>query len=188
MIVIPQDWAIASAPVTTQQHQHEKERTMLHHPDATCNKQETIRMCHTTCLCLPAVLHSGAYRAASVPSGIWRKRCSSWHESAGPPVEAGMWWSPRQEDLSSYWPCCSPLCRPSGTWDTPCTRADGPSWGRALASAGMKVDAGNHCGMHCTIGQSQLNQSIRLSMHQGLWTQDMLTQQQLLPFVLEAMK
>jgi len=36
------------------------------------------------------------------------------------------------------------------------TRADAPSWGRALALAGMYVYAGNHWGMPCTLGQSQL--------------------------------
>ena len=35
---------------------------------------------------------------------------------------------------------------------------DGPSRGRALASAGMKVYAGNHWGMPCTLGQTRLNQ------------------------------
>ncbi len=38
------------------------------------------------------------------------------------------------------------------------TRADAPSWGRALALAGMPLYAGNHRGMSCTIGQSQSHQ------------------------------
>ena len=39
------------------------------------------------------------------------------------------------------------------------TKANAPSWsrGRALASAGIKVDGSNHWDMPCTVGQSRLN-------------------------------
>ena len=42
--------------------------------------------------------------------------------------------------------------------DGAATRADGPLWGRTLASAGMQRYAGNHQGMPYTIGQLLLNQ------------------------------
>ncbi len=39
------------------------------------------------------------------------------------------------------------------------TRAGAPSWGRALASAGLVIYVGNHQGMPCTAGLSGLNQN-----------------------------
>jgi len=48
------------------------------------------------------------------------------------------------------------------------TRANAPSWGRALASAGMKVDAGNHWGMPRIIGQSPLHHVTRC-VHTNQW-------------------
>ena len=38
------------------------------------------------------------------------------------------------------------------------TRVGGPCWGNALASAGLVIYAGNHCGMPCTIDLSRLHQ------------------------------
>ena len=59
--------------------------------------------------------------------------------------------------LSCVMPCSDGFgfiasCTACIAWET--TTADAPSWGRALASA---FYAGNHWGMPCTIGQSQLN-------------------------------
>ncbi len=46
------------------------------------------------------------------------------------------------------------------------TRADAPSWGRALALAQMYFYASNHWGMPCTLGRSQLNQRMQVQ-HKG---------------------
>ena len=46
------------------------------------------------------------------------------------------------------------------------TRADAPSWGRALALAGILNHASNPCSMPCTIGQSRLKQGTHLHKSQ----------------------
>ncbi len=48
----------------------------------------------------------------------------------------------------------------------PHTRANAPSWGRALALAGLYICASNHCGMPCTLGRAQLNYT--MACHAGI--------------------
>ncbi len=73
-----------------------------------------------------------------------------------------------QQNPDMYWISLSfhSLAR-TCTWQSMCcktnphaiigllTRANVPSWGKGLATAGMLFYAGNHLGMSCTIGQSQ---------------------------------
>ncbi len=47
------------------------------------------------------------------------------------------------------------------------TRADAPSWGRALASAAFAIYAGNHQGMPCTIGLAGLIEKWWYQLGQG---------------------